>query len=74
MVQLFRPEKVISNVEKRSAALRSAQGKKEPLPVTGEPATEVVRAVSSKTLAERGASSGVIALRLEQERKERNSK
>ncbi len=71
MVQLFRPEKVISNVEKRAAAQRAAEGKKEPLPVTGPPATEVVRAISSSTLSEQGAPAGKIAIALESERRER---
>lgn len=72
MVQLFRP--VVANVEKRTEALRAAQGKKAPLPVTGPPATEVVRAISSKTLSEQGAPAGKIAIALDSERKERELK
>lgn len=72
MVQLFRP--VAANVKKRGEALAAAQGKKAPLPVTGPPATEVVRAISSKTLSEQGAPVGKIAIALESERKERKLK
>jgi hypothetical protein len=74
MVQLFRPAAVVANVEKRKAAQRAAEGKKEPLPITGEPATEVVRAISSSTLAEQGAPAGKIAIALDSERKERELK
>jgi len=74
MVQLFRPAAVVKNVEERTAALRAAQGRQAPLPVTGTPATEVVRAISSKTLTEQGAPVGKIAIALESERKERELK
>jgi len=74
MVQLFRPAAVVSNVKKRGEALRAAQGKPAPLPVTGPPATEVVRAISSKTLSEQGAPAGKIAIALESERREQKLK
>lgn len=70
MAQLFRP--VRSNVQKQADILRDIQGKKAPLPVTGKPATKVIRAASPKQLLKQGASVKAIAGRQEQLRKERN--
>lgn len=57
------------------AALLAAEGKKAPLPVTGEPATEVVRATSPEQLRRQGSKETTILERqrqLSKEAKEKN--